>query len=103
MHSALAVFALEKPGKDQYRIICIPTIKDRLIQKSLLRLLENRGFKFETKISYGYSRKKSVQRALLHAKQLRNEKPWVYKTDIKSFFDVIPRDKMKECVEKKLN
>lgn len=101
-HSPLGVFPVEKPDKDQYRIICIPTIKDRLIQKSLLRLLVNRGYKFETKISYGYSREKSVKKALVHAKQFRNKKPWVYKTDIKSFFDVIPRDEIKECVAKKI-
>lgn len=86
-------------GKD--RLICIPTVADRLVQKSIQMLLcDDYKFKFGqfNGVNYGFVRNKSTVKAINKAVELRSKHPYVYKTDITNFFDTIPRDELKEMI-----
>lgn len=78
------------------RIICVPTISDRMVQFAILSeirtKIEKRGLL--NPISFGLIRSanRTVQDARRRAVQLRNSHKWVYKADIERFFDNIPRD-----------
>lgn len=99
------LLAIAKP-KDSggHRIICVPTIEDRLIQFSLLRLirdpLKSRGLL--NTISYGLVAHsgRTVQDARARAAVLRQDSPWIYKTDIQKFFDRIPRDRLRSEIKR---
>ncbi len=82
------------------RIICVPTIADRLLQFALLAelrpSLERRGLLND--VSYGLIRSsnRGVRDARDRAVELRSRYPWVYKADIQKFFDNVPRGAVKE-------
>lgn len=101
-HQPLAIFPLLKPDGKSYRAICIPTVRDRLVQRAMLKLLEDRGLKFGTPISYGDRQNRSVKRAVNNALKYRNVHPFVFKTDITKFFDRIDRNKIKSLVQKRI-
>lgn len=84
------------------RLICIPLIRDRLVQRAIYRFLSNGRYSFDNPISYGFIRGKSTRSALLNAIAKRQNSPWVYKADISSFFDKIPRDILKNELRKKV-
>lgn len=97
--SRLRAIDIVKPDSDKRRIICIPTIADRVVQKALLRLMEPYAFKMGlvNSISYGFvkdpsGKPRGIEQARNQAKRYREQYPWVLKTDIQSFFDSIPRD-----------
>jgi len=94
----------EENGKEKWRIICIPTVRDRLIQRVTVRLLtKDRDKKYLNKklelennpIIYGVGSdvrpNSGVRDALKRAVQTREHYPWVLKTDIQAFFDRINR------------
>lgn len=91
----LLAIARPKPSGG-FRIICIPTIEDRLIQFSILyRIkdsLKKRGLLND--VSYGLvaGAQRTVQDARKKASLLRDGANWVYKADIEKFFDRVPRD-----------
>lgn len=83
------------------RVICVPTLNDRIVQRAVVDFLSD-GDKcnIENTVSYGFVRNRTVEQAVSRAKNLRHKKPWVYKTDITSFFDEIDRDILKNSIEK---
>lgn len=93
-HELLAIAKPKDTGG--FRIICVPTIEDRLIQFSVLfeirDALKKRGLL--NQISYGLvaNEGRTVQDARARASILREQGRFVYKTDIKKFFDNIPRE-----------
>lgn len=100
----LTAFFIPKPHSKKERVICVPTIKDRLTQRSLLQYLHEKGYKLNNQISYGFIKGlgDAVKKAGTDAVELRNKNQWAYKADISSFFDTIDRDKLKAIVETKL-
>lgn len=83
---------LPKPG-GKHRLICVPTVEDRIVQRALLHHLSQRyNNKLANQISYGFIRGRTVQKAAQQACAFRQKHPWVLKTDICSFFDKINRD-----------
>lgn len=84
-HQPLKIFPIEK-GNGEYRIICIPTVKDRLVQKSILRLFETKKIQIGSPISFGDRPGRGVHKAIRYALSSREKNPWVYKTDITKFF-----------------
>jgi retron-type reverse transcriptase len=102
----LLAIAIEKPGKSDKRIICVPTIADRLIQLAILQYLRPRLARIgvDNSISYGVVRgpEKSVLGARKFACRSRQDKEWVYKTDIRKFFDNIPRPMLSDFLQKKI-
>jgi len=96
------------------RIICIPTVSDRLIQRVAVRLLtKDKSKKYLSKqlgiennpIVYGLGNavreNSGVEDALKKAVEIRQKSPWVLKTDIQSFFDSIVRKKLIEDFSKR--
>lgn len=102
---ARGLLALVKP-KDNggNRIICVPTIADRLIQFSILNQLRPalKAYGLDNRISYGLARGKdrSVLGARIFACSARSNKQWAYKTDIRKFFDNLDRNILLESMHK---
>ena len=88
-----------------YRVICIPTVSDRLVQRLIVRTLvgERDRLGVKNSVSYGFIEGQGgVVSALRKARNLRAEHPWVFKSDISSFFDQIDRSDLKEQLNKRL-
>jgi retron-type reverse transcriptase len=92
----LLALAKKKPDSDKYRIICVPTMADRLIQFAMLRTLKGKlkPMGLDNSVSFGIAEgaDRGVKGARSFACHARDEHPWVYKTDIQQFFDNIQRD-----------
>lgn len=87
----LRPYRIPKKNK-KFRLICVPTVRDRIVQRALLKFLSNKyAKKFSNSISYGFIPGRGVKKAANQACQIRVKHPWVLKTDITSFFDQIKR------------
>lgn len=94
-HPLRAVVVRKKNGKD--RVICVPTVQDRIVQRSLLMYLSTLNrLRILNQASYGFipGLSSPVRAAGEYACRLRKAHPWVYKTDISAFFDNIPRPEL---------
>lgn len=101
------LLAIAKPkGNGADRIICVPTIADRMIQFSMLEVLRPQFARMgvDNLISYGIAegRERSVFGAREFACRERGRRPWVYKTDIQKFFDRIPREELRKAIERRI-
>ncbi len=87
-------------GDNKKRIVCIPTVKDRLVQRLILSYLTSERDVLDVinPLSYGFikGRNKGVRHAVVDAVAYRNKFPWMLKTDITSFFDRIDRTYLKD-------
>lgn len=98
--SPLRPYFLEKPN-GKLRVICIPTTSDRIVQGALLSYLSSKyTVRFSNDISYGFLKNRGVTKALQLSLNKRKSKQWVFKTDIKAFFDNINRDDLKVKIKK---
>lgn len=96
----LRMHTLIKPNGKK-RIIAIPCVRDRIVQRALLDYLHTRDkYTLANELSYGFIRGKSVRLAVERACALRISRPWAYKTDIQSFFDCLSRDDVARQVTK---
>jgi len=99
--SPLHPIRVKKPS-GKYRLICIPTVADRIVQKAVQSVLLSKSrwkyAKFNG-INYGFVKGKKVSDAVKEALTHRNRNPFVYKTDIQSFFDNVDRTTLKEKIE----
>ncbi|TDU23531.1 group II intron reverse transcriptase/maturase [Chromohalobacter marismortui] len=94
------VFLPKSDGKE--RLICVPVVQDRLVQRAILKFLYDNGCRAETNISYGFVKGRNVSKALKEAVRLRRKKGFVYKADISSFFDNVSRESLEERVKRKV-
>ncbi|WP_396233561.1 reverse transcriptase domain-containing protein [Acinetobacter baumannii] len=89
------------------RLICIPSIKDRVIQKLILKYIkEHHESKYILATNHDFSAKISEAGAIkarTKALILRNQNPYVLKTDISSFFDNLDRRLAIKTVKEKLD
>jgi group II intron reverse transcriptase/maturase len=99
--SALKPILIPKP-KGNYRVICIPTVKDRIVQKSILNYLETTKINRFNNINYGFIKKKSIEDAVERILKIRIKNPCVVKTDICRYFDNIDRDLLYEKIKLKV-
>lgn len=101
--SLLQPHFIPKPNNGE-RVICVPTVSDRLIQRSVLSYLNAKGYTLDNEISYGFikGKRSAVQCAGERAKSLRSKYQWAYKADISAFFDRIDRDELKSIVSRKV-
>lgn len=104
--SQLKPIILHDPIKNKKRIICIPTVSDRIVQRAILNRIANSQPWLFNEVSYGFiprtDEKKGVIAAVKKAKELRNQFPWIFKTDIQKFFDRVNRPLLEEEVRKKI-
>lgn len=103
----LVAHPVPKPDGKKDRIICVPTIRDRLVQRLIGEYLSDHGKRYgiENDASYGFIRTTSEKRrgvgaARDRAIKLRCAHPWAYKSDITAFFDRIPREDLLEIVKR---
>ena len=91
--SALRGIPLPKPNSNKKRIICIPTVQDRLVQRLLGEHLWRKAdaLGIVNAASFGFVRGRGVTPARDAAVAIRAEHPWAYKSDIVAFFDRIDR------------
>jgi group II intron reverse transcriptase/maturase len=92
---------IPKPGKVDKRPIGVPTIRERVLQKSTAQILESI---YETDFlptSFGGRPKKSAHSALgfLSDKIANGKVSWVYEADLKNFFGSLNHGWMKKFVE----
>jgi RNA-directed DNA polymerase len=86
-----------------YRIIAIPTVRDRLLQRTLLRSLEEDSrFNANSPIAYGFTRGRSLADAQRAALGYRKDQPWVLQADIIKFFDQIDRAQLQQLIRRKI-
>jgi hypothetical protein len=98
--SKLRMAPVAKPSGG-YRIIAVPTVRDRLLQRTLLSHLELAPrFNATSPISFGFAKGKSLSGAQRHAATLRKAHPWVLQADIVKFFDRIRRPDIKILIRR---
>ena len=97
---------MEKPDSS-LRLICVPSIQDRIIQKLILKYIkEKHENKYILATNYDFSSKISEAGAIsarIQALKLRNKYSYVLKTDISAFFDNLNRQLIKKNIEEKLD
>ena len=94
-------FIPKKSGK--FRVICVPTVTDRLVQRVIIgQLTRNDRFHLINPVSFGFVKGRGVHAAIAEAIKRRADREWVLKTDIQSFFDRIDRTKLKELIKRRL-
>ncbi len=90
----LRQFPMAKPDGGQ-RIISAHFLRDKLVQRSLLIVLEPRAEALFHNDSYGYRPGRSVQAALAKTRErVRIGQGWLVDADITKFFDSIPHKQL---------
>ncbi|MCC2601533.1 reverse transcriptase domain-containing protein [Sphingopyxis yananensis] len=101
--SGLLAIPVPKPSGGN-RIICVPTISDRLIQfavqHEILETVKKNGLL--NAVSYGIvpNEDRTVQDARKMAIKMRTASGWAYKCDIVKFFDNVPREHLKGAIKR---
>ncbi|WP_316160165.1 reverse transcriptase domain-containing protein [Bradyrhizobium sp. SZCCHNRI20481] len=94
---------IPKPDSSKERLICIPAVRDRVVQKAIVSyLVTTEKFPIENEFSFGFVRGRGTLHAIERALELRNRYAWCLKTDIEAFFDRISRSDAKLRVSKSL-
>ena len=91
--------AIPKKDPSKLRLICVPTVADRIVQRALLGVIEQRSAKLGiyNSVSFGFVRRIANEKGGTHgarqaAVKYRQQWPWVFKADISRFFDNIRRE-----------
>ena len=101
--SPLRAVFIPKPNSEKERMICIPTVADRLIQRAIIFYLDsNKKFPIYNSSSFGFLRDLGTGAAVDAAVAYKQSYDWCLKTDIEFFFDKIPRQYLKARVAKVL-
>ena len=94
---------IPKPGSKEKRPLGIPTVRDRVVQRALLHVLEpifEKGFEQQ---SYGFRPERGCKDALRRVDHLLKQgKTAVVDVDVRSYFDTIPHERLMEQVEEKV-
>jgi RNA-directed DNA polymerase len=101
-YSPLRPALLPKPD-GSHRVICVPTVSDRIVQRAVLDFLaEGDKCGLLNSVSFGFVQDGGVKKAAQKARSIRNKKKWAYKTDINKFFDNVSRLILKSHIRKKV-
>lgn len=102
-HGLLAIAKPKENGSGN-RIICVPTVADRLLQFSILNQLRPKlgAMGLDNPVAFGLA--PGLDRSVLGARKFacsaRNERPWVYKADVHKFFDNVGRSVLQDAVDR---
>jgi RNA-directed DNA polymerase len=97
--SKLRPVFIQKPRSSKERVICIPTVRDRIVQRAIVNYLAtSEKFPIYNNSSFGFIKGQGASKAVQKAVELRSLYEWCVKADIESFFDQIPRPFLKERV-----
>jgi len=101
--SSLKPTLIPKTTSGKYRLISVPTVRDRIVQRALVAFLSRKYHQtLANDISYGFVNGRSVKQAADRACAMRTTHPWVFKTDITSFFDMIDREVLCAAIRKQI-
>jgi RNA-directed DNA polymerase len=94
---------IPKMGTQEMRPLGIPTVRDRVVQTALRNVLEpifERRFAAQ---SYGFRPQRSAKDALRRVDELLHAGAvWVVDADLKSYFDTIPHELLRERVKEQI-
>jgi retron-type reverse transcriptase len=97
--SKLRPVFVPKPNSEKDRMICVPTVQDRLVQRAMAEYLSAKKlFPIYNDSSFGFVKGRGVREAIEAVVRYREEYSWCLKTDIEAFFDRIPREYLKQIV-----
>ena len=86
---------IPKEKKGEYRVLGIPTIKDRIVQMAVKILIEPLWEADFTDTSFGFRPKKGAQDAIKQIKEnIYEGYHFIYDADLSKYFDSIPHDKL---------
>lgn len=95
---------IPKPGGREKRPLGIPTVRDRVVQTALLRVIEPIFERDFAEQSYGFRPRRGCKDALRRVDQLlKAGYVHVVDADLKSYFDTIPHQKLMERVKEKIS
>ena len=101
--SPLKPTLIPKATTGKYRLISVPTVRDRIVQRALVTFLSRKYHEvLANEISYGFVKGRSVKQAAKNACSMRSAHPWAFKTDITSFFDMIERRLLDDAIRKQI-
>jgi len=85
------------------RPLGIPTVRDRVVQRAALLILEPIFEADFLDCSYGFRPGRNAHQALAEIRSnLQQGRRQVYDADLSSYFDTIPHDKLMACVRKRV-
>jgi CRISPR-associated protein Cas1 len=88
---AIAVIAVDKPGKPEKRILRVPSVVDRVVQSAAAQLLQELLEPSFEPLSFAYRPGRSVKQALAAVRILHDRGyHHVVDADIKAYFDNVP-------------
>jgi len=94
---------IPKLGSRELRPLGIPTVRDRVVQTALRNVLEPIFEHTFAAHSYGFRPQRSAKDALRRVDELLNAGLiWVVDADLKSYFDTIPHEQLRACVEERI-
>lgn len=86
---------IPKEKKGEYRMLGIPTIKDRVVQMAVKMLIEPLWEADFADTSYGFRPKRGAKDAIKQIKKnLYDGHHFIYDADLSKYFDTIPHDKL---------
>lgn len=90
---------IHKADGVRLRLICVPNVRDRLVQRTIAENIYNRDkFGKRSERSYGFARGVGLRQAIFSTLNLRSDYDYVFETDIESFFDRVNRVDLKQKV-----
>ncbi len=94
---------IPKPGSREPRPLGVPTVRDRVVQTALVKVLEPIFERDFAEHSYGFRPKRGGKDALRRVDELLKQGyQWIVDADLKSYFDTIPHGKLMERVGSKI-
>jgi RNA-directed DNA polymerase len=94
---------IAKPGTREKRPLGIPTVRDRVVQKAIVNVIEPIFERDFADGSYGFRPGRSCQKALRRVDELLQEGyTQVVDADLKSYFDTIPHDRLMDRLKEKV-
>ena len=91
-------------GKNRMRPLGIPTVKDRIAQETVRRIIEPIFEKIFCECSYGFRPRRSAFDAIAKLEEYRDQGyKWVVDADIKGYFDNIDQELLMDFVTERIN
>lgn len=94
---------IPKPGSTEKRPLGIPTVRDRVVQKAVVNVLEPIFEKDFAETSYGFRPGRGCQDALDKVEEyLKEGYHYIVDADLKGYFDSIPHDQLLRRIREKV-
>jgi RNA-directed DNA polymerase len=94
---------IDKPGRREKRPLGVPSITDRVVQSALRMVLEPIFERDFAEHSYGFRPGRGCKDALRRVDQLLSAgQTWVVDADLRSYFDTIPHERLRELIRQKI-